>query len=133
MKKTLLLLAITLIVGLEFSYAQTLPKVEVKTTVPSATDLALEQMQKTFDTDKAQNLVKEQLLKNKDLQSTAIDFLTKNPETAEMVLHQVAKNPFSKNKVMDFILKNPELTSSVMNYIKSNPDVLKKVMTLIGM
>jgi hypothetical protein len=133
MRNVLLLLAFTIIVGLEFSYAQTLPKIEVKTTAPSTTDLALEQMKKTFDTDEAQTLVKDQLLKNKDLQNTAIDYLSKNPDTAEMVLNQVAKNPFSSSKVMDFVLKNPELTSTVMNYIKSNPDILKKVMGLIGM
>jgi len=133
LKKIHLLVAIIFIVGIEFSFGQTLPKVEVKTTAPSTSELALEQMKKTFDTEEAQTLVKEQLLKNKDLQQSAIDFLSKNPDTAEMVLNEVAKNPFSKSKVMDFILKNPELTSTLMNYIKSNPDILKKVMSLIGM
>lgn len=134
MRKLILLFTISIFIGgLQNSFAQTLPKVKVKTTPPTAEELALQQMQKTFDTEKAQNLVKDQLLKNKDLQSTAIDFLSKNPETAQTVLNQVAKNPFSKSKVMDFILKNPELTSTLMNYIKSNPEILQKVMGLIGM
>ena len=65
MRKLHLLVAILCFLGLEFSFGQTLPKVDVKT------DLALEQMKQTFDTDEAQASVKDQLLKNKDLQKNS--------------------------------------------------------------
>ena len=117
-------------------YAQTIPSIPKSTKsikAPSISNVQVKQMQAAFDTDKAQDLVKEQLVKNTDLRDKSIDFLKNNPDTAVSMASIVKKSGGIKSKIIGFVLKNPELTKTAMNYIKNNPEILKKVMGLIGM
>jgi len=134
MKKSLSILSIVFFIGFtSMVSAQTMPTMPTKIKVPSVSDANITQMQTLFETPDVQTKVKEQLLGNKDLRDTTINFLKNNPKTTKQITSAIAKNPTAKNKVMEYILKNPELTKTAMNFIKNNPEILKKVMGLIGM
>ena len=77
--------------------------------------------------------IKTALLKDQDLQKTAINYLKSNPETSKSLTGLLMKSKGSSNGIMESVLGDEKLSAKLISYISNNPALLKKVTSIIGL
>jgi len=124
MKKIILVLSILAFTN--FGYAQTLSGA-VKDATSATSDSST-----TLHTEKVQNQIKEQLVKNEELGTMAIGHLKTDPEAKSSISKLYSKNKGSVSGIMKSVMSDPKLSSKVMDWVNNNPKVLEKAMSLVA-
>jgi|TARA_B110000014_G_C19819157_1_gene424977 hypothetical protein len=111
------------------SSAQIIPKMKVED-VKKAGMESVTKGDMNMDMNKQ---IKSALMKDEDLQKTAISYLKSNPETSKSLTSLLLKNKGSNSAIMQSILGDEKLSSTLIKYIAKNPKLLKQVTSIIGM
>ncbi len=125
MKKIFLVLSVLAITS--FCYAQT-PTVSIKDATNAASKTSSMSQSK-----EVQDQIKEQLVKNEELGTMAIEHLKTDPEAKSSISKLYSKNKGSVSDIMKSVMSDPKLSSKVMDWVNNNPKVLEKLMSFVKM